>query len=179
MKLKAPVFNKATIPCYAAAILMILVFVMLFMPFWHFTTTEKVKQADGTRVEVEVENHISINSYVWFPEDNKDLRSELKTLTESSKAINVTETVLQPILMLVLSVVGTGFCLLKPTSKITPFLPILLGLSGIWCFAGEAIYRTGSHWVPLLICCILTLCCGAVALANQFIKKKALPANSN
>ena len=105
MKLKAPVFNKSTIPAYAAALLMILVFVMMFMPFWHFTSTEKVKQADGTRVEVEVENDISMNSYVWFPEDNKALRNELKTLTESKKAIDVTSTVLQPILMFVLSIV--------------------------------------------------------------------------
>jgi len=173
MKLKAPVFNKSTIPAYAAALLMILVFVMMFMPFWHFTSTEKVKQADGTRVEVEVENDISMNSYVWFPEDNKALRNELKTLTESKKAIDVTSTVLQPILMFVLSIVGAGLCVIKPTGKITPVLPILLGIAGIWCFAAQPIYRLGSLWVPMLVCCILALCCGAFALAMKFIKKKA------
>lgn len=173
MKLKAPEFTKNTIPAYACALLMILVFVMLFLPFWHFTTTEKVKQADGTRVEVEVENDISINSYVWFPEDNKALRNELKTLTESKKAINVTETVTQPILMLVLSFVGTGLCLIKPKAKITPVLPILLGAAGIWCFAAEPIYRFGSHWVPLLVCCVLAMCCGLADFVLKLIKKKA------
>lgn len=174
MKMKAPEFSKKTIPCYVAAVLMLVVFVMMFLPMWHFTTTEKVKQADGTRVEVEVQNDISMNSYVWFPEDNKALRNELKTLMESKKAINVTETVTQPIIMLVVSVVGAGFCLIKPKSKIAPALPILLGAATIWCFAEEAIYRVGSNlWIPMLVFAVLAMCCGIVAYAVMFIKKKA------
>ena len=172
IKLKAPEISKKTLPNYIAALLLLVLAVMMFMPYWHYTATESVRETqvvDGrtktVSKRVEVEKDTSMNAYVWFPNDYKPLQNALKAAIESKAAIKVTHTVLQPVIMLIFSVVGAGFCLVMPSRKIAAFFPALVGAVGIWCFASISIYRVlNTLWIPMLVICCLALVAGIVGM---------------
>lgn len=151
-KLKAPEFSKKTLPNYIAALLLLVLVVLMFMPFWTFTRGEATMQ-------------VSMNAYVWFPNDNTALQTALRNAIESTGKINVTHTVLQPAFMLIFGVIGAGFCLAKPSSKVAAFFPALVGALGIWCFASISIYRVLNNlWIPMLIICCLALALGVYGM---------------
>lgn len=171
LKLKAPEISKKTLPNLLAALLMVALVVMMFMPYWHYTATESVRETqvvDGktktVSKRVEVEKATSMNEYVWFPNDYKPLQNALKAEMDIKK-LEVTPTVLQPVVMLLFSVVGAAFCLIRPSSKVAAFLPALVGAFGIWGFAAHEIYRTmNTMWTPMLVICCLLFVLGVVGM---------------
>lgn len=112
------------------AVLMAILLVLQFVPFWHF-------------VDGETETAVSISSYMWFPDDNKALDKHLESLIEGH---SINDMLLPPILTLVLSAVGTVLCLLKPGKVLALLLPMGCGLAAVIGYLSIPALQAGAGW---------------------------------
>jgi len=138
--------NKWATCNWICALLMIVLLVMQFVPFWHFG---------------EAGESCSISSYVWFPSDYKDLESWLDTQAEGH---DLNSFVGMPILVLVLSAVGAALCLIKPDKGMTTLLPALCGAAGTWAYLTTPALKLGAGWAWHLRICIALLALGIYSL---------------
>lgn len=130
-----------------SAALMLVLLILQFTPFWHF---------DG-----ESEQSSSIQSYVWFPEDHKELDSYLSESCGVDYSLN--SIVAMPVLVLVLGAVGVVLCIMKGRHWATALLPAACGLVGTWGYLSRAAYHLGSGWGFHLVLCIAVLILGVSA----------------
>lgn len=77
-----------------SALLMVVMLILQFTPFWHFGES-------GAQTA-------SISSYVWFPDNHTDLNAYLKTVEEGHW---VNSIVIVAVPMLLLCAIGTVLCL--------------------------------------------------------------------
>ncbi len=125
-------------------VLMILVMiVMLFNPYWQYTTKEKNAET-GEREEVT--KVISINDYVWFPRDHKQMTTEFKAIFEKINEDNGTENkedevefwindlVLMPVLVLVAGVAVGAISLWYSKVPFSSVLALILGGLGTYSY---------------------------------------------
>lgn len=141
MKLTPPSMDRDTMPNYLSALVMAVIVVMLFTPFWHFG-------------EGEAAQAVSINSYVWFPSDNTQVESYFQEALGEKPDIN--SVIVAPILLLVFGVLGALVCIMKadqPFAAIFPaFAPcgarrngwLCLG-NGSWWSASSALQEFNSR----------------------------------
>ena len=153
--------NKVKALNIAAACLMILMLVLQFTPFWQYPLlSSKTEQTEKT---------VSIQGYVWFPDNHKDLDKALRAQTEDP-SFKVGKIVGMPILELVLCTVGAVFCFLRSKYSLTLLFPIAAGATGIYGYLKPA-FRVGTLWTVHFSYCVLLLAAGIAFLSVTFIAK--------
>ncbi|MBE5783418.1 MAG: hypothetical protein E7329_08920 [Clostridiales bacterium] len=154
MKLTPPSLDRASAPNFLSALVMAVIVVLLFTPFWHFG-------------EGEAAQAVSINSYVWFPSDNTQVESYFQEALGEKPEIN--SVIVMPILLLIFGAIGTVLCILKADQPFVAVFPASVGVAGIWGFATVPALRLGSTWGIMLALCIalvgLAVWCVAQAIS--------------
>ncbi len=125
---------------FISAVLMILLLLMQFTPFWQV--------GDGAA-------SVSIQGYVWFPGNHLDLTKELQTQL-NDPSFEVGRIVLMPVLELVLCCVGAVFCFAKSNNPLVMLFPAAAGIAGIWGYL-EPAFRSGHLWPLHLALSVLLL----------------------
>ena len=144
---------------YICVVLMLVILVFQFLPFWHYSTEE---ESFAT----------SIQTYIWFPGECRDLDDYLAEQT-GNEDIEAGQILGMPILVLVSGAVGIVLCLIKAKSAIVSLLPAICGISGIWGFLSTPAFQLGSNWVVSLVLCIAVLLVSLVSLLTLAKKEKA------
>ncbi len=137
------------------ACLMVLLLVMQFVPFWQYG--EPVKS-------------VSIQGYVWFPTDYKDLDKELQEQTNDSQ-FGISNIVLMPVLELLLCCAGAVFCFVKSDQTLALLFPIAAGAMGIYGYLKPA-FKLGSLWPMHIMLCVLLLAIGITGFIMTLHAKK-------
>lgn len=126
-------------------VLMAILFILHFMPFWSY---------DGMST--------SIQSYVWFPTDHTELETYIAGQVGGDYSIN--SIILMPVIVLVTTVVGMVLCTIKPNNSWMALIPLGCGLAGIWGYLSKAAFRLGTNWVLHLIICIAMVAVAALRI---------------
>ncbi len=137
------------------ACLMILLLVMQFVPFWQYG---------------EPANSVSIQGYVWFPTDYKDLDKELQEQTNDPQ-FGVSNIVLMPVLELLLCCIGAVCCFVKSEHALPLLFPIIAGMIGIFGYLKPA-FRLGSLWPMHITLCVVLLAIGMIGFIMAQRAKK-------
>lgn len=138
--------NKTGVWNVLGAVLMVILLVMQFTPFWQYGETGE---------------SCSISSYVWFPNNNGDVESWLESQIED---FEINDLILTPILVLLLGGLGAAFCLLKRNSRMAALLPMACGIVGTVGYLGNAALRLGNGWAFHLLLCIAIAAAGVLCL---------------
>lgn len=138
--------------------------VLLFQPNWTYETKEKV---DGKRVDVTKE--ISINEYVWFPNEHKDMTKVFENMYEELYGDKdyfwINDMVTMPVLFLAL---GIGLGILSLWHQLTPMasaLALFLGGYGANSFLVRPEWKIGAMYTPVLVMCFVTAAVGLAGVA--------------
>lgn len=142
--------KKSKICNIICIVLMAVLFILHFMPFWSY---------DGTST--------SIQTYVWFPTDNTALESYIAGQVGGDYSIN--SIILMPIIVLVTTVAGIILSISMPDNLFISLLPLGCGLVGIWGYLSKPAFQLGTNWVLHLIVCIAMV---AAAALKMFLQAK-------
>ena len=128
-------------------VLLIGVLVTQFLPFWSYTDKE------------DAEVTVSIDGYVWFPDNHKDLTKEFgKILDIQDKKLIQPNLVYESALLFVVCVISIIFLVLKSGNKIIAALPLFTGILGMKQYLGNYLYQIGQNWqLHLAVCIVLTV----------------------
>ena len=129
-----------------ATIEMAVLLALQFVPFWTVEDTQ-----------------VSIGGYVWFPSDHKDLESQFSAQFED---YTINDTIVMPILILVLAAVGIVLCIVKVNSPLCALLPAACGLVGTIGYLIQPVFRLGSGWALHCLVSVAMLAVAAVTLAT-------------
>lgn len=140
--------NKGAMVNVICAVLMAILLVLQFTPFWHYG---------------EAGENCSIGSYVWFPNDHNDLEKWLGTQAEGH---DLNSFVGMPILILALSALGAVMCFIKPDSGWTALFPTACGVTGMIGYLTNEALKLGVGWIWHLLICIALLALGLVGLGQ-------------
>ena len=141
--------NKGMAINVCCAALMAILLFLQFVPFWYYGEAGETS---------------SISSYIWFPSDHKELESWLTSQAENH---DLNSFVAMPILTLVLSAIGTIFCLMKAQNGWTALLPATCGTVGTLTYLTSPALQLGSGWTWHLLLCIAVGALGVVGLIQQ------------
>ena len=128
--------------------LMLLMLILQFVPFWHY---------DGTAS--------SINGYVWFPTDHADTEAWLQS--QIGDWFTIQHLFAQPVLQLLLAVIGIIVCLAGADSKWPLLIPAACGVVGVWGYLSESALQLGSGWIFHLIVSIAMISVSILAFFPQ------------
>lgn len=140
--------NRAAMCTLVCAVLMIVLLVVQFTPFWHYG---------------EAGESCSISSYVWFPSDHKELET---WLGEQDGAHDLNSFVGMPILILVLSAAGAVICLIKPDKGASALLPAVCGAAGMIGYLTTPALKLGAGWAWHLLICVALLALGVYGIVQ-------------
>ena len=140
--------NKTVVWNVLGAVLMAILLVMQFTPFWQYG---------------EAGESCSISSYVWFPNDNGDVESWLEGQIED---FSINDVILVPILVLLLGFLGVVICLLKRDARMAALLPTACGAVGTIGYLGNAALKLGNNWGFHLLLCIAIAAAGVLCLTS-------------
>ena len=158
MKLK---LTSTRIINWISVLLILVMVVLLFTPYWTYETKEKV---DGKRVTVE--KTISINEYVWFPKEHKDMTKEFEDLypeppkkaTEEEIAkmpkFWINDLVLMPALVLLVGVVVGIISLWYPDTVFSALLALALGGLGTYSYITRPEFWLGNPMPHIIVSAI-------------------------
>lgn len=130
-----------------AALLVLIVSVMMFLPFWHW---------DGQSA--------SINGYVWMPSEHTALEKHLSDALGYKTDINQIFQI--PALMLLFGWAGFALCLIKRDSAWQMICTLPFGIFGIIGFLSCDALRLGSTWVLILMLCIAIIVLDLIGLLS-------------
>ena len=147
--------KNQTMCMVACAVLMTVLLVLQFTPFWHYG---------------EAGESCSISGYVWFPSDQKALETWLGAQAEGH---DLNSFVGMPILVLLLSAVGAVICPVKPEHVLTPVLPAACGLAGTIAYLTTPALKLGAGWTWHLLICMVLLVLGVYGLAKRIGKMRS------
>ena len=149
--------NYSRIFNYVCAVLMLLLLITQFLPFWSCDCT---KACDGGDV-------LSISDYVWFPSDHK--QGLTKDIGKVVDDFEVNDVVLTPVLILAASVLGIVFCTLKAKNPLMGIFPFIAGLAGTIGYLTDPVLQMGQNWQLHLVASILVLVGSLVVLSKLVI----------
>jgi len=136
--------NRTSVCNLIAAVLLVSLLVLQFMPFWQFGENQEMSA--------------SIQGYIWFPTDHKDLEAYFEQETGAKHDIN--SVLLMPILVLVLGAVGVVLCLMKNDRLWAAAFPTACGAVGLWGYLATAVIKLGVNWGLHLIVCLALVAIG-------------------
>ena len=120
------------------ALLILVLLVTQFLPFWHYGEPDKT---------------VSISSFVWLLTDHDAVSGSLSEAMGETVTVN---TVFAPaVLMLCFGVVSLAMILWKTDSGLVTAIPLLTALVGFWQYLGKRVYRLGNGWVLHLTLCVV------------------------
>lgn len=185
-KFSLPVYDRSTLPNCLAALLMVLVLVLMFVPYWDMGTEDKPVTA-------------SIHAYIWFPNDqaklNTAIKAEIKaddlaarqaeavaaggsaddvkamTTGALNKVVDINAVAVEPLLMMLLGVLGSILCFLKADKRIPSLLAIAFGVVGIIGFGFSKVLALGSLCGLFLGLSIAVAVCGVGAIVVLTLDK--------
>ena len=134
--------------------LMALMLILQFVPFWHY---------DGVTS--------SINGYVWLPTDHAGTEAWLQS--QIGDWFTIQYLFAQPVLQLLLAVVGIIVCIAGVDYKWPLLLPVACGIVGMWGYLTEPALQLGSGWIFHLIVCIAMIVAAAIAFIPKTKKSAA------
>lgn len=149
--------NRKALVNGTCIILMLIMVALQFTPFWRY----------GDENEITT----SINGYIWFPTNHKELTSYLQENVR--KDFEVDQILLMPIFNLIAGFAGILLCLMKSYLPVVRLLPAACGLVGIWGFMTEPAFRLGENWMLHLLICILLLIVAGGSLLDEIRQMKA------
>lgn len=127
---------------WICSVLLIILIVLQFMPFWHYGDPEKAT---------------SINGYVWMPTDHTDLEKWLSTEAEGA-SVSAGHLVLMPMLVFVLGVVAVILSIMYSNHVYSLLAPATAGCIGAIGYLKDAAFRLGSNWgVHSVLCIVIAL----------------------
>ncbi len=144
------------------SLLMILAMIaVLFLPY--FNTTIDVKDENGKRQKVDTQ--ISINDFVWFPREYKDLQESFEDQYDIEFDDYINEEITMPAVTLVLGAVLIVFSLLKMKSVRGCVSAMCLGLYGYLAYSTSWFWCVGINWVTNMYICLAAAIVGALGVA--------------
>lgn len=164
---------------WISILLILVMIVLMFTPYWTYETREKNPET-GKREEVVKD--ISINDYVWFPKDHKDLTKEFEDLypeppkglskeeKEAWPKFSVNDLVTIPVLVLLLGVVVGIISLFRSHKPYSALLALLLGGFSTYSYITRPEFWLGNP-VPHIIVSAITAAVGLVGVVWFFAKK--------
>ena len=185
-KFSLPAYDRSTLPNCLAALLMALVLVLMFVPFWDLGTEDKPVTA-------------SICSYIWFPKDNVKVTtaikneikavdlaerqeaavqaggdaSEVKALSKSklNKIAAINAVAAEPLLMMLTGLLGSILCFLKADKRVPSLLAVAFGVIGIIGFGYSKVLTLGVFSGLMLGLSIAVLVCGVASIVVLTLDK--------
>ena len=129
-KFSLPAYDRTTLPNVLAALLMVLVMALMFLPYFDYGT----EAAPATA---------SIHDYLWFPNAAPKLATWMKKALDTKVAVKINVVVVEPLLMIFTGVLGFFFCMLKADRRIPSLFPIAFGVLGILAFGFSEFWKIG------------------------------------
>lgn len=153
MKIKnvsyAKIFN------YVCVVLMLLLLVTQFLPFWSCGGCE-----DGMA---------SVSDYLWFPERHKDITKGIMRDLYGKK-FDVMQIVLAPLIIFVGCVLGIFLSIKNAGSPLAAIVCLITGGAGVIGYLTTAGLQLGQNWILHVIASALVMVCALVSLSEPIIK---------
>ena len=137
--------TRVNIGCAACAVLIALVLVLQFVPFWQHET-----------------GSASINAYVWLPSSHSETTALLKGAL--GEDFTVGAMVSGPAAELVCGIVGLVLCLFCQKSIFAPLMATATGVVGTVAYLATPALQLGACWGGHLVACLLLAAVGAVTI---------------
>ena len=147
--------NKTVLTNMVCALLMIVLLVLQFLPYWQYAE-------DG--------GSCSISGYVWFPTDHKELESWISAQVEG---YDLNGFVGAALLVFGLAVTGTAFCLFQRRNGWPSVLVTACGAAGMIVYLCNGALRLGSVWLVHLLVCAAVLALGIYSVIGWVRGMKA------
>lgn len=147
---------KCNVVC---AILLLVLIVSQFMPYWQYTEKEEVID-------------LSIQEYVWMATKHDGLLDSFKDALGEKQDLN--QIVLMPIICLVACAVGIVMCLRSIDGPVTMLASLIAGGAGIWGYLTVPAFKLGAGIVFPTIVCVLLLAGGVVDIVLLFKRNAEL-----
>lgn len=144
-KMSLPAYDRTTLPNVIAALLMVAVLALMFLPYFEYGTAEAPASA-------------SIQQYIWFPNAVPKFATWIKKAVSPAPKINA--VAVEPLLMMLTGVLGFFFCTLKADKRLPTIFPIIFGTLGIMAFGFSKVWQLGA------LCPLFLALSIAVALAG-------------
>ncbi len=138
--------NKIKACSRACAVLLALLVLCQFLPYWH--------------VAGENGGSVSICDLTWFPHLYPELKAHLSTLVEGFPVNGVAYL---SVLLMVLSGVGIFLCLRKGGSS-PSVLPVIIGVAGAAGYLCQPTMMAGTYWALHLALLVLVAVTGLCAV---------------
>ena len=150
--------NYSRIFNYICALLMLVLLVTQFLPFWTCHCAKKCGE-EG--------KELSVSSYVWFPKDHA--KGITKDFDELISKFELNDVILTPVVILVCSVLGIFFCIIKAKNPLMGIFPFLAGLAGTFGYLTNPVLKAGMNWQIHLIASIAVLAASLVVLSKVVV----------
>lgn len=145
--------TKTMLLNYLLAVLMLLMIILQFTPFWHYNGESS-----------------SISRYIWLDTSNTQLSSWLGS--QIGKQVKVDDILAVPVLLLVVGAVGTVFCVVQASNPFMAIFPAVCGALGILGYLINPVFRLGSNWILHFVLFIVMLLVAAFAIVFDYRASK-------
>ena len=132
----------------ACAVMAAALIMLQFAPFW--------------QVGDEAGSSASVNAYVWFPENHKDVGRYLEANVEG---YTINSIVPANVLVWVLGVAGVILACVQNGHVLTSVVHLAAGACGAWGYLTLPAMQLGSGWLLHLALCLALVACGVTGVA--------------
>lgn len=139
-----------------AALLMALLLILQFVPYWHYGEGEALSA--------------SVNGYVWFPYHHQELTAQLAA---QGTGHYINDVAYPMVGVFVLCVLGTLFCLWKSGSALSAVLPVMAGALGLFGYLSAPAFQAGGWYWQHVLLFVLMIVMGVCAIALHCRARKA------
>ena len=146
----------------SCAVMLAALIMLQFAPFW--------------QVGDEAGSSASINAYVWFPENNKDVGKYLEGAIEG---FTINSIVPANVLVWVLGVAGVILACVQNGHVVTSLVHLAAGACGAWGYLTLPALQLGSGWGLHLVLCIGLIACGIAGMVAAIREIRAYRAKNN
>lgn len=146
----------------SCAVMLAALIMLQFAPFW--------------QVGDEAGSSASINAYVWFPENNKDVGKYLEGAIEGFTINSIVPT---NVLVWVLGVAGVILACVQNGHVMTSLVHLAAGACGAWGYLTLPALQLGSGWGLHLVLCIGLIACGIAGMVTSIREIRAYRAKNN
>lgn len=144
--------NPQTLLKILGIVLMIVIAAVQFLPYWQLE-----------------EEAVSINSYVWFPNDHKDVGKYIKA--EVGEEVNIYSIIPAPVVTLLFAVLGIAAFAKYPKLPLSAVCGVVVGIVGLWNYLTCPAYALGANQTLHLVLFGVVLAVNALACLLAIIAK--------
>lgn len=153
--------NRTQLGNFVCAVMLLVVLVTQFLPFWKCTAACKDHK--------ETEKMVSIAEYVWLPEHHRPITKGMTDVyldaygqdyvdEDGKKYTFAVDDIVLPLVVIFLgSIAGTAMCVVFSHELAVPVLPLLIGSIGIYWYLSNPAMQAGYIWGLHLMVLILTV----------------------